>query len=163
VRDGSGKLLAFTPAGREVVLACWPFTKCTAFRYEGFFPVLPADVWQLQGEKLVKVGSAGYQAVGLFIPLLDNWLGYLVAILFLTLPLLALRNALAAPDSGRRTARILLAGLGGTFIWVLWLYAVVLLSPLSLPLIVMVLTATVAGYRMLRVLTAHATQSASTI
>ncbi len=147
VRDSTGKTLSATEPAREIVLACWPFAECRVFRYDGLFPLLPEDVWALHGDRLVPVTGIAFRVLGVPLPLWDNWLGYIAAVVLGVLPFLALRNAHAAPEGTSRTVRVFLAGLGGTFVLLIWLYVVVLLSSLSLPLILLVGVVASAIYR----------------
>jgi hypothetical protein len=99
-------------------------------------PIVPEDVWWLEGSRLRKPESVYLYALGVVVPLWDHWLGYLVALAFLYLPLLALRRAWARPTTARNGLIVAAVGLSAAGVWLIWLYVVVLLSHLSLPLLV---------------------------
>jgi hypothetical protein len=152
VRGADGKTLAKTPPGRDVSVVCWPTARCLAFRYEGFLPVVPEDVWVLREGRLDRVDSIwaiGLRALGIVVPLWTNWLGYLVATAlafppFVLLPLVARWRGVV------RDIIVVLLCIAGPLYLIPWTYVVVALSDLSLPLELLVIATVMAICRALR-------------
>jgi hypothetical protein len=98
-------------------------------------PVVPEDVWWLEGSEVRKAQSVLLTLAGVVVPLWDHWLGYLVTLGFLWVPLVALRRAWARPTTAVNGVLLVVVGLSASGIWLACLYVVVLLSYLSLPLV----------------------------
>jgi len=136
VRNAQGATVAETDAGRDISLLCPTERKCVAFRYDGLMPIVPEDVWWLEGSNAWKAQSVLLTVAGVPVLFWDHWLGYLVALAFLWVPLVALRRAWARPTTPVNGVLLAVVGLSACGIWLAWLYVVVLLSYLSLPLVV---------------------------
>jgi hypothetical protein len=135
VRNAQGATVAETDAGRDISLLCPTERRCVAFRYDGLMPVVPEDVWWLEGSEVRKAQSVLLTLAGVVVPLWDHWLGYLLALGFLWVPLVALRRAWARPTTAVNGVLLVVVGLSASGIWLACLYVVVLLSYLSLPLV----------------------------
>lgn len=144
VRDPSDFILLETDFGRDIVLFCPDVARCVVFRYDGSFPLVPEDIWWLRGPKLEKTESFGLTALGVMVPLWEHRLGYFVALGLFFLPYIVFRR-FTIPSSGilRLFAQVTTAVLS-VFFLLLWLYAVVALSYLSLPLLAALIAVAIA-------------------
>ena len=134
VRDQAGVILAETDFGRDVSVICWTASDYLVFRYDGFFPVWPRDVWILCGSSLVRTDSLLLYLLGVVVPFWDHWRGYLTALGVFLIPFGAHRLVkLVKPVILRKVLLVCIYVLGG-FLLLSWLYIVVALSYLSLPL-----------------------------
>jgi hypothetical protein len=150
LRDGQGGTLAESDAGRDVSVVCLTEQRCIAFRYDGLMPVIPEDVWRIEGRTVQKVDSLVLTAVGVVVPLWDHWLGYLIAVLLLVIPWAALKRSWARPATPANGCVVAVVGLSAAGLWILWLYGVVLLSYLSLPLVAAVTISLAFAWRRIR-------------
>lgn len=141
IRDARDRSLAETDYGRYVALLCRRPPSCTVFRYDGLLPVLPEDVWILEAGQLRPERSLGLVLLGVVAPLWTRGGAYLLAVVTLAAPVLLLWLVSRAGVAGWRT---LLGIIASVFYLALWLYVVVLLSSLSLPLVIL-LGAALAG------------------
>jgi hypothetical protein len=138
VRDEDDRTILETEYGRELTVLCWSSRPCVVFRYDGLMPVLPQNVWRLRGSQLHEDRSRGLLALGVVAPFWDNAGGYLFALVSLGVPLLVLWLLSGPTRSPRRAALISFAAVGAMLYAAIWLYTVVLLSRVSLPLVMVV-------------------------
>lgn len=136
VRDADDRTVVETEYGRDLSVVCWRSRPCVVFRYDGVAPVLPANVWRLEGGKLHDARSPVLLALGVVAPLWDHAGGYVFSFISLDVPLLVLWLLVRSPGSRLRTLLLTLVGLAAVPYLGIWLYAVTLLSYLSLPLVV---------------------------
>jgi hypothetical protein len=101
-------------------------------------PVIPTNVWRLEGRRLHEAQSPGLIALGVIAPLWEHKGEYLISLLALACPFLVLWLLLRSPRSRRRAALLSIVTLAAVPYLFVWLYTVVLLSYLSLPLVVVV-------------------------
>jgi hypothetical protein len=138
VRDADDRMVAETEYGRDLSVLCWRSRPCVVFRYDGLTPVVPTNIWRLEGGELRDARSAALLALGIVAPLWDHAGGYAFSIVSLAVPLLVLWLLIRSADSRRRTLLLTITGLASIPYVVMWLYSVTLLSYLSLPLVVVV-------------------------
>jgi len=140
-----GAPVAETGFQRDVSLLCWSRSKCVAFGFDGFFPIWPSVVWHVSTNGLTRVEGRGIRLIGVLAPLWDHRLGYLLALVLLAVPagLFKTVSALRQAKGYRAVVRVCAAVVGSGWL-LLWGYAVILLSDLSFPL-VLLLVALVIG------------------
>lgn len=139
VRDSSGATLAETQAGRDVGVLCWRGRTCVVYRYDGSMPLAPDDVWRLHDGALVRTDSTILLMLGVVAPLWSHWLGYLIAIGLFFLPFAVVTRVWQWRRKGARGFVLVVLGILGPVFLLLWLYALVGLSELSLPLAALVI------------------------
>jgi hypothetical protein len=138
VRDRDERTVVETEYGRDLSVVCWPPRPCVVFRYEGTMPVLPQNVWRFHGGQLQQTRSPGLIALGVVAPLWDHVSGYLFSFVWLGVPFLVLWPLWRSHRSTPRPALVSVVSMGAVLYVVIWLYTVVLLSYLSLPLVIAV-------------------------
>ena len=147
VRDAEDRMVADTEYGRDISVICWRSRPCVVFRYDGFVPLLPENIWRLENGQLQATRSAGLVVLGVIAPLWTNALGYLLSVFALGAPFPILWLLLRSRRSDGRNAFMAVLGVGMVLCTALglglWLYVVVFLSYLSLPLVVV--TGAVSG------------------
>lgn len=136
VRDDDDRTIVETEYGRELTVLCWSSRSCVVFRYDGLLPVLPQNVWRFRGGHLYEDRSPGLVALGVVAPLWGNASGYLFSFASVGVPFLVFWLLSGPSRSPRRAALMSIAALGALLYAVIWLYTVVLLSRLSLPLVI---------------------------
>jgi hypothetical protein len=134
VRDSSDATLAETQAGRDVGVLCWGGRTCVVFRYDGSMPLVPSDMWMLREGLLDRTDSFLMLMLGVVAPLWSHWLGYLIAIGLFLLPFAVLRRLAKRRRTVPRAVLLVALSVLGPVFLLLWLYAVVGLSELSLTL-----------------------------
>lgn len=149
VRDRSDLMLDETEFARDALVMCTSAADCTVFRYEGRMPVLPAEVLRLEGSRLIRAESTGLLLLGTLLPLRDHGLGYLLATGLFFVPILSFRRARRAGARNRTLAMIVTGALGLPCL-LMWLYGVVALSRLSLPLLLLLIGTSAALFEYLR-------------
>lgn len=134
--------LGETEMARITSWVCWSDSDCVAFSFHSWLPVLPEQVWRIQGGSSWLV-STWWRPIGTVVHLWTSRFLYLPMLGLFFLPAVAARRELW---SGRGVFRILGLGLvvtGSCVFLLLWLYLVVVLMPLSLPLLGMLIAVTV--------------------
>ena len=142
VRDEEDRALAQTEYGRYVAVICPDSPRCLVFLYDGLGPVLPDEVWRLQDGRLTDARTVKTVLLGSVVPLWSHTGAYLFSILTLAAPLLVLWLALRNAWPLWLTVCLVVALLPYL---ALWLYFVVLLSAVSLPVVVLVCAAVVGA------------------
>jgi hypothetical protein len=128
IRDADDRTVAETEYGRDLAVVCWGSRPCVVFRYDGVAPVVPTNVWRLEGGQLRDARSPALIALGVIAPLWDHAGGYAFSIVALGVPLVVFWLLLRSPDSRRRTLLMAVAGLAALPYFGIWLYTVTLLS-----------------------------------
>lgn len=150
VRDGAERTVAETDYGREIALLCWTAHSCVVFRYDGLMPVLPENAWRLEEGQLVASTSPWLLALGAVAPLWTNSAGYAFSIACLAVPVVLFWLLNQAPASWHRSLLMTIGGLALLPYAGVWLYTVVILSYLSLPLVVVTGSASAGAVLLVR-------------
>jgi hypothetical protein len=137
VRDDDDRTVAETEYGRDVAVVCWESRPCLVFRYESEISVAPSNVWRLDGGQLIADSSLSMYALGLVVPLWEHFAGYVFALISLAVPILAGWSISQMGKSAWRRGIEIVAALVALPYMAIWLYAVVQLSYLSLPLVIL--------------------------
>jgi hypothetical protein len=138
VRDDDDRTLVETEYGRDVSVFCRRAGRCVVFLYEGALSVLPQNVWTLEGGRLRETRSGLLFALGIIAPLWDHAGGYLFALCALVVPGAVLWLAWTIRRPRLKTAMTAAFGLAVIPYLCVWLYCIVGLSYLSLPLVAVV-------------------------
>ena len=101
----------------------------------------------MSGSTLAPTKSLWLRAFGIFVHLVDYHVVYPIVALLCVLPIAFLRRELASPPGLWRNLGLAVGVVLGLPFLVLWLYIVVILSPLSLPLLLLVVGAITAVWR----------------
>ena len=135
VRSGGNVIVAETDFGRDVSVVCFGAPRCVVFRYVGVVPILPEDAWVLEEGKLHPSAAWGHQLLGIVAPLWDHAVGYLMGLALLLAPVGVFRVLGGISSRAVRIRAKTMAALVTVPYALLWLYIVVALSYLSLPLV----------------------------
>ena len=138
VRDDDDRTVAETEYGRDLAVICPRPAACLVFRYEGFGSVVPANVWWFRDGELRVTRSPAILAAGLVLPLWEHWIGYLVCLMFFVAPFVGGWLIWRPQPSPARMGLLGIVGLLSVPYLLIWLYAVGVLSELSLPLVIVV-------------------------
>lgn len=141
VRDSRGAALAETQAGRDVGVLCWRGRACVVYRYDGSMPLAPDDVWRLHDGALVRTDSTILLMLGVVAPLWNHWLGYLIAIGLFFSHFAAVTRVWQWRRTAARGVVLVALGIFAPAFLLLWLYALIGLSELSLTLATLVIGA----------------------
>jgi hypothetical protein len=135
IRDQDERTTAETPPGRDLAILCRGERTCLVFRYDALVSFSASNAWSVEDGRLVERHTKRIAALGVIAPLLDSPGAYLLSLGLLAAPAAA---GWLVFTSARRRGRHLLVAAFSLFAFgygVIWLYGVVLLSSLSLPLV----------------------------
>lgn len=129
----NGTIRAETEYHRDTSLACG-WGRCFVAAADSPFALVPEHMWLLDGASLRRLDSFGARLLGVPVHLWYHLLGYGIALLFLVVPIIAIRQG---TQIGKRESRAAgcfaaLVAVGALGILVLWLYVVLVLSELSM-------------------------------
>lgn len=144
VRNREGGTVSETEYARDLAILCWSSVACTVFQYDGFLPLAPSKVWRLSPAGLISESSAGLWLLGIVVPYFEHWLGYLIAVGSVLVPLAGLVTLRRRPAGAARSVMLWLVSIATLLLVPIWLYAIVALSDISLPLVVALLGMLVA-------------------
>ena len=136
VRDDDDRTVTETEYGRDLALTCPGPDTCLVFRYDGLTPVVPTDIWRFRDGELQATRSPALLAMGIVLPLREHWIGYLLALALLGAPFVVGWLIWRPQPSRARVGMLGVVGLLATPYLFMWLYGIVLLSELSLPLVI---------------------------
>jgi hypothetical protein len=106
IRDADDRTVLETEYGRDLSIVCWPFRACVVYRYDGLTPILPQNVWRLEGRRLVEARSPALMVLGVFAPLREHAGGYVFSFVSLGVPFLVHADTVSgASDSAEGRSR----------------------------------------------------------
>ena len=140
VRDSTGAAVAETEFSRNVcVVGCG--VRCVVYRYVDEQPLLAVNVWRLEGGKLQPADSMALHALGAIVPLVDDPVSYVVAVVFFYAPFVVFAVLGRVPWPRARMAMQFGAFLATVPYLFSLAYALLLLSHLSWAIVVFLLVA----------------------
>ena len=146
LRDEAGTVLGETEFARSISVVCWSNSDCLVFRSDSFMPILPDEVFRVRAGRL-EAASVWWRPFGIAADLLDHWLGYLAMLGIFFLPVAGFQGAMRSKPGLVRNLRLAISVLGGGLILLLWFYAAVVLTPLSFPVLAVLIGATLVTDR----------------
>jgi hypothetical protein len=146
LRDEAGTVLGETEFARSISVVCWSNSDCLVFRSDSFMPILPDEVFRVHAGRLERA-SVWWRPLGIAADLLDHWLGYLAMLAVFFLPIAGFQGAMRSKPGVVRNLRLTISVLGGGLILLLWFYAAVVLTPLSFPMLTVLISLTLIADR----------------
>ena len=136
VRDCGGRTHARSPRLTDVAVLCHDDSSCLAFGYDSLrWTFLPIEVWRISGPELTPVTTPRLRLAGVAVHIWNNWIGYVVALCSLLLPLPILQRIQRLSPSRVRSGLQVAAALVGALFVIPW-YFIIVFSNLSLLILV---------------------------
>jgi hypothetical protein len=135
VRDAQGKVLAETKFATDVALSCPTSSRCIVFLFDS--PILlPTEILRLSGTGFTNVDEWSWLTIlGVAAHVWRHWLGYLVSVALIFVPIVIIRRTDRLRQGALRTSGFLVSVPFGLLVYAVWLWGV-LTSDLSITITV---------------------------
>lgn len=135
IRDECVNPIFETNSGRDVFVFCKEINNCFIFLFKGFFSIIPEEMYEIKDSEVSKIDTLWINLYGIVIPLIQDIKYYLLAVVFLFIPIMLCFYGVRQGIKKRYFRSVLLFFFGIILLF-LWIYIVSLLSRLLFHLLV---------------------------
>lgn len=114
---------------------CKEINNCFIFLFKGFFSIIPEEMYEIKDSEVSKIDTLWINLYGIVIPLIQDIKYYLLAVVFLFIPIMLCFYGVRQGIKKRYFRSVLLFFFGIILLF-LWIYIVSLLSRLLFHLLV---------------------------
>ena len=113
---------------RNICILKWVVKSPVIFGYKHSLSLIPEKIWRINNEGLITSNNKIYKFIGIFYPLFDQFIWYLLSLILFLLPFLFLYRIWKRNRKFKRAILMVSLGAISALYLLIWIYAIILLS-----------------------------------